>query len=139
MLREIARRSPVERVELLHDARARRLSRDTETGRVMFKVALKRLRAFGCIVFDTETIHWTGRALPVRYALDEGVCARRQAEEDAALAALRPPGAPPIDPAEFTAWQPPKRFVASDKMRTALRQLVSARQGWRMKLDGGEV
>lgn len=127
MLREIARRSPVQRIDLLHDARSHGLSRDTENGRVMFKVALKRLRAYGCIIFDDKTIHWTGRALPVRYVSDDKERAWLQAKRDAALAALRPPGAPIIDPAEFAAWQPPKRFVVSDGMRAALRQLISAR------------
>lgn len=125
MLREIARRSPVLRIDLLHDARAQGLSRKTETGPVMFKVALKRLHAFGCIVFDTETIQWTGRALPVRYVSDEVERVRLQAQRDAALAALRPPGAPPINPGEFAAWQPPKRFAVSEGMRVAIRKYDS--------------
>lgn len=127
MLREIARRSPVARIELLHDARTRGLSRDTDTGRVMFKVALKRLRAYGCIIFDDKTIHWTGRALPVRYVSDARERAWLQEKRDAALAALRPPAAPVIDPAAFAAWLPLRRFVVSDGMRGALRALVSAR------------
>lgn len=128
MLREIARRSPVARVELLNDARAHGLSRNTATGPIMFKVALKRLRAFGCIIFDDKTIHWTGRALPVRYVSDDRERAWLQAKRNAALAALRPPGAPVIDPAEFAAWLPPKRFVVSNGMRGALCAIVSARR-----------
>ncbi|MBN9452698.1 MAG: hypothetical protein J0I42_12185 [Bosea sp.] len=95
----------------------------------MFKVALKRLRAFDCTIFDDKTIHWTGRALPVRYVSDDKERAWLQAQRDAALAALRPPGAPTIDPAEFAAWQPPQRFVVSDGVRTALLQVVSAQRG----------
>lgn len=122
MLREIARRSPVARIDILHDARALGKSRDTEAGRSTFRVTLKRLRAKGCIIFDERTIYWTGRALPVRFYTDVEERAWLQNERDRALAALRPPGAPTIDPAAFPAWQPRKGFVVSEGMRAVLRR-----------------
>lgn len=89
---------------------------------------LQRALGYGCIIFDERTIYWTGRALPVRYVTDVEQRTWLQRERDKALAALRPPGAPVIDPTAFPAWKPPQRLIVSEGMRAALRQFASVRR-----------
>uniref|UniRef100_A0A9E8CLH1 Uncharacterized protein n=1 Tax=Bosea sp. NBC_00436 TaxID=2969620 RepID=A0A9E8CLH1_9HYPH len=141
LLREIAKRSPVARLDLVDDARALRLIRRDAVGLVSLKVALTRLRAAGCVTFDETHAHWTGRAPGVKgisnsaYArfrrLAEGDAeafarlrseeiARLQADADAALAALRPAGAPPIDPTAFEPWRSRPRLQVTPAMRATL-------------------
>jgi hypothetical protein len=128
VLEETARRSPVARRDLLHEAQDIGFLNGSPGSYKTFVAALKRLRIKGCVIFDERTIYWTGRALPVRYVTDVEERTWLQNERDRALAALRPPGAPVIDPAAFPAWQPRKRFAVSNGMRGALRALVLARR-----------
>lgn len=147
-LRQAARRSPVLRIDLFRDAVDLGFLSDTRQGASDFAMTLKRLRAHGCIEFDEATIQWTGRGLPVRSPgalttarlrrragedpemfarLRQEEIARLQKHRDAVLAALRPPGAPAIDPAAFPAWRHKQQLVVTDGMRQALSSAIARR------------
>ena len=141
MLCFIAQHSPALRLDVLDAARERGLIGTDQLGRTKVLVALRRLRAIGCIIFDDKHVQWTGRAATVRgissptrarlqrlaggdaetfgRLRDAEIC-RLQAQADAALAALRPPGAPPIDPTAFEPWRPTKRLENTARMRALL-------------------
>lgn len=64
-LAQVARLSPVARLDLINGARAAGFLGHGPTGLSTFKMCLKRLRKKGCVAFDETTVEWTGRALPV--------------------------------------------------------------------------
>lgn len=146
-LTEIAKHSPLTRLELIREARAHKLIRNDAVGLTSLVVALKRLRARGCVQFDELTAIWTGRALPVKAIsatatarfrrlaagraetfaiLRQEELERLQRERDVGLAALRAPGAPMIDPSAYGPWKPAKRLRLTPKMTVVLEAYLNS-------------